>query len=128
MSLQRELAARGIAGQVQARITTDASNTPRLKVTAPGGIDLAYRFGQTSAAPAGQTNDISINAEDFIHSINATTPSGYVGNITWTYDERTGFISGGTPISLTFNALPSGSTFKVKRTLVLYPEGYSDVP
>jgi type II secretory pathway pseudopilin PulG len=128
MSLQRELAARGMAGQVEVNITTNASTAPRLKVTAPGNLDLAYRFGQTDPAPMGQTNDISLNVDGFIHSINATTPTAFVDSISWSYEERTGFLSGGTPINLTFNAMPSGSTFKIKRTLILYPEGYSDIP
>ena len=136
MSLQRELAARGIPGKVNITITTASTGSstappppPTLTVTGPIGFDLASRLG------VSPTN-IPINADGFIYSINGAAPNSLVGTVAWNYEERTGFIEGGSPISLTFNAIPTGvtstfplgTTFRVKRTLVLYPQGYSEVP
>lgn len=119
MEVQRELGARGIAGQVTLQIAS-ANSAPVVNVTAPAGIDLVARFGKT---PTG----LSINSDEFVTGV-TDNPASTPGSITWTYDQQTGFITGGTMKELTFRALPSGGNWKVKRVLKIYPQGYSEIP
>ena len=122
MSLQRELAARGDAGIVTLKIETPPAPdgpTVTVEVNPTSSLDWEKRFGQTFP--------ISINSDSFISSV-TTNPSDLSSPpISWNYEAQTGFIVGGAK-TLTFRALPSGSTFKVQRTLKLFPLGQSDVP
>jgi type II secretory pathway pseudopilin PulG len=122
MAMQRELAARGDGGVVTLTIE-NPTNDPRVRISVfPATINPETWLGRTLP--------ISISAEQFIAKI--SSPSG----VSWSYQKQTGFIASDptgssimvTPIVLTFNALLSGSTYKVARLLTIYPEGYSDIP
>ncbi len=129
MSLQREMATRGIDGQVTLTITTSGADGPTVKVTAPGGLDLAYRFSQvTPPVPAlGSTNPIAINSIGFITSVTPDPLNPLPPTITWTYEKGTGFIAGSAQ-TLTFQAMPVGLTFKLQRKIVFSQYGYVEVP
>ena len=118
MAMQRELAARGIDGEISLTITNPGGSAgPRVNVVLPTGSPF------TVAAWTGRTFPLSINSDDFISRVDAS-----VGSLSWNYERQTGFISGGTTTTLNFKALWSGSIYKVNRSLTIYPQGYSEIP
>lgn len=80
---------------------------------------------------------ISINSDEFISQVIISNVQTFVPATnanSWSYAPLTGFINSGSfvdvskPIQLAFKALPSGSNWKINRTLNLYYQGYSDIP
>lgn len=121
MAMQRELAARGDGGVVTLTIQNPTTDPAVMVSVSSGTINPATWMSRTLP--------ISISADQFISKV--SSPSG----VSWSYQKQTGFIAAnssgttlGTPITLTFNALPSGATYKVIRSMTFYPEGYSDIP
>lgn len=141
--LQRELAARGDGGVVQLEINS-ATTLPKVKVTVTGttnftAADVDTWFGRKINGSSGY---VSINADEFISSIGSTVGAGpsmplttaVTTPIIWDYEKQSGFLNRtGSPgtlayITLTFNAMPTGASYKVKRDLHLFPQGYTEVP
>lgn len=114
MAMQRELASRGDGGVITLTIQNPTA-IPAVNVT-------CSTVGVNPAAWLGRTLPISINADEFISRVDSSSGTS------WSYQQQTGFINSVSPITLTFKALPSGANYKVSRSLVLYPQGYSDIP
>ena len=135
MAMQVHLATIGNPGIINLTIAKDSSLQDwQVKVTVtptPNDFDPRKWMGMTLGTTANEFI-ASISAEQFIDDI-----AGSKG-LTWTYESKTGFPKFNallTPTdvfnTLTFSALPvsSGSSvYKMKRTVKIYPLGYSEIP
>lgn len=117
MAMQRELATRGDPGIVTLTIQNPTSAPVAMVTISP---NTGVIVPQTWIA---RTLPISINADQFISRVDSST-----GTLSWSYQKQSGFTSFANLNVLTFKALPSGGTYKVQRTLNLYPQGYSEIP
>lgn len=131
MAMQRELAARGDGGVVTMSIVKSDGSAYSASPDASPYVTVTISTGAISPSTwMSRTLPISINSDDFISTI------GSNGGYSWSYQKQTSFMasdsSGSTtmagPITLTYKCLPTGGDYKVKRDLVLYPQGYSEVP
>lgn len=138
--IQRELAARGESLVVRVSIV-NPTTIPVLEVSLTGTSEVyptpaervlfLERWLQRPFTNGTVYPRFSINSDEFIQRVDS---SNLVNANRWDYEAATGFIAPSSltnqlkPIALTFKALPSGSNWKVARSLNLYPQGYSEIP
>ena len=124
MAMQLYLAAIGDPGTIKLSIANVASDF-QVNVKVENGttsFDPSKWIGTKLATSAANEYDASISADQFISDITATGP------LTWNYQQQTGFTSFTGVNTISFKALPAGPTFKLTRTLNIYPQGYAEIP
>ena len=124
VAMQLYLAAIGDPGTIRLTIANVASNfQANVKVeNGTTSFNPSKWIGTTLTTSLANEYDASISADQFVSDITATGP------LTWSYQQQTGFTSFIGVNIISFKALPSGPTFKVVRTLKLYPQGYAEIP
>lgn len=94
-------------------------------VPATPALDPSKWLGVTLPNSAAGEFDAFFSDDQFVSNI---ISDGGPAGLTWTYQPKTGFASFTGVNQLTFQALRKGSTYRVNRTLNLYPQGYSEIP
>ncbi len=133
MAMQRNLATRGDPGIIKLTIKTDLT----VSVIVDGSTtNFNPQTWMGMTLPVSATNEFraSISADQFIGAIIASNATQSSGEYSWTYKRKTGFpvfLSANSVNTITFKALPLGNpatSYKMSRTLNIYPLGYAEIP
>lgn len=125
---QREIYTRGLPGAITLTINQSASNSPTVSIDGGNSVNNDLLKARLGCTPANLLTSMSINSDEFISSINATISPASYPTISWSYEPISGFIADNLVKTLKFQALKSGNTYKVERTVTIYPFGSTELP